>query len=46
MGVTTEGRLAPLWGQMKDCTLEEEEEEEENEEDAMDLLPEGTKDKE
>uniref|UniRef100_A0A3B4F2X2 Synembryn n=1 Tax=Pundamilia nyererei TaxID=303518 RepID=A0A3B4F2X2_9CICH len=38
MGVTAEGRLAPLWGQMSDCTLEEEEEEE------LNLMPEGGKD--
>ncbi|XP_019213898.1 synembryn-A isoform X3 [Oreochromis niloticus] len=38
MGVTAEGRLAPLWGQMSDCTLEEEEEEE------LNLIPEGGKD--
>jgi len=28
MGVTTEGRLAPIWGQMRGCLEEEEEEEE------------------
>ncbi|XP_038595475.1 synembryn-A isoform X2 [Micropterus salmoides] len=41
LGVTAEGRLAPLWGQMRDCTLEEEEDSEED----LDLLPEGRKDK-
>ncbi|KAM9391625.1 chaperone Ric-8A [Pholidichthys leucotaenia] len=34
-GVTREGRLAPLWTQMTDCTMEEEESEEED----MDLIP-------
>ncbi|KAG8006650.1 Synembryn-A [Nibea albiflora] len=29
MGVTSEGRLVPLWGQMRGCTLEEEEDSEE-----------------
>ncbi|XP_042249432.1 synembryn-A [Thunnus maccoyii] len=43
MGVTAEGRLAPLWSQMRGCTLEEEEEEDEEED--MDLMPEGRKDK-
>ncbi|XP_015257213.1 PREDICTED: synembryn-A-like, partial [Cyprinodon variegatus] len=31
MGVTADGRLAPLWGQMRGCTEELEEEEEEEE---------------
>ncbi|XP_049417351.1 synembryn-A [Epinephelus fuscoguttatus] len=42
MGVTTEGRLAPLWGQMRDCTLEEEEEDPEKN---WDLMSQGRKDK-
>lgn len=41
MGVTAEGRLALLWGQMRDCTLEEEEDSEED----LDLMPDGSKDK-
>ncbi|XP_035510841.1 synembryn-A [Morone saxatilis] len=41
MGVTAEGRLAPLWGHMRGCTLEEEEDSEED----LDLMPEGRKDK-
>lgn len=32
VGVTADGRLAPLWGQMRGYTLEEGEEEEEEEE--------------
>ncbi|KAI3360273.1 hypothetical protein L3Q82_014594, partial [Scortum barcoo] len=36
LGVTREGRLAPLWGQMWGCTLEEEEDSEED----SDLMPE------
>ncbi|XP_070779564.1 chaperone Ric-8A [Enoplosus armatus] len=40
LGVTAEGRLAPLWGQMRDCTLEEEDSEED-----LDPIPEGRKDK-
>ncbi|CAL8305477.1 unnamed protein product [Merluccius merluccius] len=32
MGITTEGRLAPMCGQMRGCTLEEEVEEEDEEE--------------
>ncbi|KAE8283703.1 Synembryn-A Protein Ric-8A [Larimichthys crocea] len=40
MGVTSEGRLAPLWGQMRGCTLEEEEDSEEE----LDQIPEGRKD--
>ncbi|KAM7372487.1 hypothetical protein PAMP_009651 [Pampus punctatissimus] len=43
MGVTAEGRLTPLWSQMRGCTLYEEEEEDEEED--MDLMPEGKKDK-
>ncbi|KAM7386252.1 hypothetical protein PAMA_009066 [Pampus argenteus] len=43
MGVTVEGRLTPLWSQMRGCTLYEEEEEDEEED--MDLMPEGRKDK-
>ncbi|GAA6233113.1 synembryn-A-like [Lates japonicus] len=45
MGVTAEGRLAPIWGQMRNSTLEEEEEEDEDEEEDLDLMPEGGKDK-
>ncbi|XP_076608407.1 chaperone Ric-8A [Chaetodon auriga] len=41
MGVTAEGRLAPLWGQMRDCTLEEEEDSEED----LDLMSGGRKEK-
>ncbi|XP_044038697.1 synembryn-A isoform X2 [Siniperca chuatsi] len=41
LGVTAEGRLAPLWGQMRGCTLEEEEDSEED----LDPKPEGRKDK-
>ncbi|XP_071357569.1 chaperone Ric-8A isoform X2 [Trachinotus anak] len=41
MGVTAEGRLAPLWGQMRGSTLEEEEDEDEE----VDLMPEWRKDK-
>ncbi|KAM4717281.1 chaperone Ric-8A isoform 1-T2 [Anableps anableps] len=37
MGVTTDGRLAPLWGQMRDCTGEEEED--------LNLMPQGLKNK-
>ncbi|MEQ2294702.1 hypothetical protein AMECASPLE_006606 [Ameca splendens] len=45
MGVTADGRLAPLWGQMRGCT-EEEDEDEEDEEEEQDLnsMP-GLKDK-
>uniref|UniRef100_A0A3Q0SCY5 Synembryn n=1 Tax=Amphilophus citrinellus TaxID=61819 RepID=A0A3Q0SCY5_AMPCI len=43
MGVTAEGRLAPLWGQMSDCTLEEREDEDEDED--LNLMPDGRKDK-
>lgn len=45
MGVTAEGRLAPIWGQMRNSTLEEEENEDEDEEEDLDLMPEGGKDK-
>uniref|UniRef100_A0A4W6E1G2 Synembryn n=1 Tax=Lates calcarifer TaxID=8187 RepID=A0A4W6E1G2_LATCA len=45
MGVTAEGRLAPIWGQMRNSTLEEEEDEDEDEEEDLDLMPEGGKDK-
>ncbi|XP_026214545.1 synembryn-A [Anabas testudineus] len=41
MGVTAEGRLAPLWGQMRGSTLEEEEDEEED----LDPMSNGRKDK-
>lgn len=41
MGVTAEGRLAPFWGQMSDCTLEEKD----NEDEDLNLRPEGSKDK-
>ncbi|XP_022609427.1 synembryn-A-like [Seriola dumerili] len=41
MGVTAEGRLAPLWGQMRGSTLEEEEDEEED----VELMPEWRKDR-
>ncbi|MEQ2271015.1 Synembryn-A [Xenotaenia resolanae] len=47
MGVTADGRLAPLWGQMRGCTEEEDEDEdEEDEEEEHDLnsMP-GLKDK-
>ncbi|KAG7222022.1 hypothetical protein INR49_028186 [Caranx melampygus] len=42
MGVTAEGRLAPLWGQRRSSTLEEEE----DEEGEVDLMPEWRKDRE
>lgn len=42
VGVTADGRLAPLWGQMRGYTLEEEEEDEEEE---LDLMSNGRKDK-
>ncbi|KAM6905145.1 chaperone Ric-8A [Xenentodon cancila] len=47
MGVTTEGRLAPLSGQMRDCIYEEddEEEDEEEDEDYFNVMQEGGKDK-
>lgn len=41
MGVTAEGRLAPLWGQMRGSTREEEEDEEED----LDPMSKGRKDK-
>ncbi|XP_047212248.1 synembryn-A-like isoform X2 [Girardinichthys multiradiatus] len=40
MGVTADGRLAPLWGQMRGCTEEEDEEEEQD----LNSMP-GLKDK-
>lgn len=43
MGVTAEGRLAPLWSQRRSSTLEEEEDEEVVE---VDLMPEWRKDRE
>uniref|UniRef100_A0A3B5LL49 Synembryn n=1 Tax=Xiphophorus couchianus TaxID=32473 RepID=A0A3B5LL49_9TELE len=47
MGVTRDGRLAPLWGQMRSCTEEKEEEEDEYEEEEQGLssMPQGLKDK-
>ncbi|KAK5623441.1 hypothetical protein CRENBAI_014225 [Crenichthys baileyi] len=46
MGVTADGRLAPLWRQMRRCTEEEDEEDEEEEQEEQDLnsVP-GLKDK-
>ncbi|MED6266840.1 hypothetical protein CHARACLAT_006100 [Characodon lateralis] len=43
MGVTADGGLAPLWGQMRGCTEEEDEEDEEEEQD-LNSMP-GLKDK-